>query len=65
MTKKQIQAKIAKLEFAHDQLEAELNYINDLLILIGFPKGLASAKDVALELLAESEQETHQENENS
>ncbi len=65
MTKKQLQKKIAQLEFVHDQLDAELSYVNDLLMSVGFPKGLESAKEVALELLAEAEQESHQENENS
>lgn len=58
MTKKQLQKKIAYLEFMHDQLESELIYVNELLKSVGFPRGLDSAKAVALELLeAESEGE--------
>ncbi len=57
MNKQQLQQKIAKLEFMHDQLESELLYIDQLLKSVGFPQGIASAKDVALELLEEQEQE--------
>jgi hypothetical protein len=63
MNKAQLQQKIARLEFEHDQLETELLYIDRLLKSVGFPRGLASAKEVALELLEESEQESHTENE--
>lgn len=55
MTKKQLEKKIAYLEFVHDQLESELSYVNELLKSVGFPRGLDSAKAVALELL-EAEQ---------
>jgi len=50
-TKKQLQKKLAYLEFVQDQLESELSYVNELLKSVGFPKGLDSAKAVALELL--------------
>lgn len=62
MNKAQLQQKIARLEFIHDQLEAELMYVDNLLKSVGFPRGLASAKEVALELLEEAEQETQTEN---
>ncbi|MBA3722116.1 MAG: hypothetical protein H0W88_06925 [Parachlamydiaceae bacterium] len=51
MNKTQLNNKIARLESMHDQLEAELIYIDTLLRSVGFPNGLASAKEVALELL--------------
>lgn len=51
MTKKQLEKKMAYLEFVHDQLESELSYVNELLKSVGFPRGLDSAKAVALELL--------------
>ena len=63
MNKAQLQQKIARLEFAHDQLEAELLYVDNLLKSVGFPQGLESAKEVALELLEETEQNSHSENE--
>lgn len=56
MNKAQLQQKIARLEFVHDQLEAELMYVDNLLKSVGFPNGLASAKEVAIELLEETEQ---------
>lgn len=62
MNKAQLQQKIARLEFIHDQLEAELMYVDNLLKSVGFPRGLASAKEVALELLEETEQESQTEN---
>ncbi len=55
MNKAQLEKKIAYLEFVHDQLEMELIYVDDLLKSVGFPQGLASAKEVALELLESAE----------
>lgn len=54
MNKTQLNQRIARLEFVHDQLETELTYVDELLKSVGFPRGLASAKEVALELLEES-----------
>lgn len=51
MTKLELMKKIAYLESVHDQLEAEMLYIDQLLKSVGFPRGLVSAKEVALELL--------------
>lgn len=53
MNKAQLQKKVAYLEFVQDQLESEFNYIDHLLRTVGFPRGLASAKEVALEILEE------------
>lgn len=61
LTKAQLMKKIAYLEFVHDQLETEVNYIDELLRSVGFPRGLTSAKEVALELL-ETEEEKSPEN---
>jgi hypothetical protein len=55
MNKVQLQKKIAYLEFVHDQLETELVYVDTLLKSVGFPQGLVSAKEVALELLHDTE----------
>lgn len=60
MTKAQLEKKIAKLEFIQDQLETELYYIDGLLKSVGFPQGIASAKDVALELLHQMHHEEGQ-----
>lgn len=54
MNKTQLKQKIARLEFVHDQLETELLYVDELLKSVGFPLGLASAKEVAIELLSET-----------
>jgi hypothetical protein len=54
MNKTQLQKKIARLEFVHDQLETELVYLDTLLKSVGFPRGIDSAKEVALELLQDS-----------
>ncbi len=63
MNKAQLEKKIAYLEFVHDQLEMELIYVDDLLKSVGFPQGLASAKEVALELLQNGEVHTDNEQE--
>jgi|688.fasta_scaffold35609_10 hypothetical protein len=42
--------KMARLEFANDQLIAELHYLDQLMRQVGFTDGLASLKLTALEL---------------
>lgn len=56
-SKKQLQKKLARLEFIYDQLESEIHDVNQLLKSVGFPKGLDSAKAVALELLETESEE--------
>lgn len=51
MNENLLRKKIAKLEFEQDQLLAELKYIDTLLKNIGFSNGLATIKDVALEMI--------------
>lgn len=63
MNKSELQQKIARLESIHDQLETELMYVDNLLKSVGFPHGLASAKEVALELLEQTQQEIDNEKE--
>lgn len=62
MNKTQLQQKIARLEFIHDQLETELTYVDTLLKSVGFPRGLDSAKEVALELLEETNHDSRNPN---
>ncbi len=50
MTKEELLKKIARLEFANDQLTSELAYIDQLMRLVGFTDGLESLKATALEL---------------
>lgn len=47
--------KIACLEFANDQLVSELNYIDQLLRLIGFPEGIETIKSAAQEVMEEED----------
>ena len=42
---------IAMLETRIDFLETELTYLQDLLIKVGFPQGIATLKETALEVL--------------
>jgi hypothetical protein len=65
MTKDQLKKKIAQLESMNDQLETEFYYLDDLLKSIGFPRGLTSAKEVAIEILEQSnvKEESKAENE--
>ena len=42
---------VAKLETQIDFLETEISYLNDLLVRVGFPEGIATLKETALELL--------------
>ena len=42
---------IAILETRIDYLETEISYLNDLLVRVGFPDGIATLKETALEIL--------------
>ena len=48
---REMQQKIAHLEFVNDQLSTEIRYVDDLLRLIGFSNGLESIKNAAKEVL--------------
>lgn len=45
--------KIALLESQNDMLETELSYLDNLLIDCGFPEGIKTLKETALELISE------------
>ena len=47
--------KIAYLEFVNDQLATEIQYIDRLLQLIGFPGGLETIKSAAQEVIEEED----------
>lgn len=47
----QLQRKIAKLEFEHDQLLAEMEYIDKLLRRVGFSDGLETVKWAAKDIV--------------
>lgn len=57
MTETEILKRIAELEFIHDQLSAELIYLDRLLRSVGFPEGLRSAREVALDILNGEQEE--------
>lgn len=61
MTKVELSQKVARLEFANDQLVAELRYVDELLRSIGFPEGLETVKLAARELADQEEMEDYPE----
>lgn len=50
----ELKRRVALLETRNDQIEAELNYINKMLLECGFPEGVNSLKATIEELLAEA-----------
>ncbi|WP_194847930.1 hypothetical protein [Candidatus Neptunochlamydia vexilliferae] len=56
---KELEKTVAKLESQADLLEAELTYLNGLLIEVGFPEGIETLKATAEELLAEGSPSSH------
>lgn len=48
-----LKTRVAALESQVDLLEAELTYLNGLLVEVGFPEGIETLKVTAEELLAE------------
>lgn len=50
---KQLNAKIACLETKTDLLEAELSYLNQMLVRCGFPEGIKTLKETVEELLSQ------------
>ncbi len=57
-----LQRKIARLESHSDQLEAELSYLDRMLVLCGFSDGIKTLKASVVELLAEDSIEVHEHN---
>jgi hypothetical protein len=53
MDNKQYEKTIAKLVSKVDMLEAELVYLNKILVQVGFPEGIATLKASVEELLEE------------
>lgn len=53
MNQLELQKRVAYLEFVNDQLSSEIEELDTLLRLIGFPNGLVSAKNVAQEMIDE------------
>ncbi len=51
MENRELEKEIARLESLNDQLMTEISYINELLKLSGFSRGLESLKEVAIEMI--------------
>lgn len=60
MNKEQLLKKLARLEFANDQLISELHYLDQLMRQVGFTDGLESLKMTALELSDNTNEEENQ-----
>jgi len=58
-------AKIASLESKIDMLEAELSYLNEILIRCGFSEGITTLKATVEDMLAEDPQPNNFENPSS
>ncbi len=56
----QLRARVASLESKIDMLEAELTYLNDMLVRCGFPEGVKTLKETVVELLAEDATQNHE-----
>ena len=56
MDQEQLLKKIAKLESLCDQLQSEMNYLDQLLVEVGFEEGLRTLKSAALELIEKKRQ---------
>jgi hypothetical protein len=54
MSNNELYRKIAFLESQIDLMETEFAEVSDLLVRCGFPQGIDTLKDAALELLADS-----------
>ena len=53
MNQKELNKKLAYLEFAYDQLSSELSDLDYLLRQVGFSQGIYSVKSAARELIEE------------
>ena len=51
MDQDQLLKKVAKLESMCDQLQAEMRYLDQLLVEVGFEEGLKTLKTAAIELI--------------
>ncbi len=59
-TQNQLLSNIASLETKNDLLEAELMYLNEMLVRCGFPEGIKTLKETVEELLAEDSSVSHE-----
>jgi len=54
-TKEYLRKKLAHLESVNDHLYTEINYVDNLLKLVGFPEGLRTVKEAANEIINEEQ----------
>ena len=64
MNQKKLEKKVAKLESINDQLVAEIRYLDEIAIKLGFCEGLKTLKEAAIELI-EMEEEINSEDEHN
>ncbi|NGX58440.1 MAG: hypothetical protein K940chlam3_01347 [Chlamydiae bacterium] len=55
MSHNALELEISRLESINDHLKTEITYIDDLLRLSGFSRGLESLKEVAMEMIEHPE----------
>jgi len=60
-----LRSAVAVLESKVDMLEAELGYLNEMLVRCGFPEGITTLKATVEELLAEDAESEHGESPSS
>ncbi len=51
MSEKKLKDKIAKLESINDLLSAEIRHLHQIAMKLGFPEGLKTLKEAAMELI--------------
>jgi len=56
MDQKNLLKKIAKLESLCDQLQSEMNYLDQLLVEVGFEGGIKTLKAAILEIIKKKKQ---------
>jgi len=56
MDNKKLERRIAKLESVNDQLVAELRYLDEIAVKLGFCQGLKTLKEAAVELIEMEEE---------
>lgn len=60
MTKTQLEKKIAYLESVNDQLATEIQYVDQLMRMVGFSEGLKTVKLTANEIVEKGYLESEQ-----
>lgn len=64
MTKTQLRKKIALLETLNDYLQTEVDYIDQLMTLVGFSEGIKTVKQTAQEMIKQNSNTHYEETDN-